>query len=452
MMTSIRIPIACAIILAPIAIASDDLTESRTLIPLNIGQNGSFGFSIAASLTRTVTGTPLAEYNGNDSGAAYVHVTNTGQQLFRLLPDDPSPFAEFGASVAATGQRAIVGAPGANGPQNECGAVYLFNIQTGEQTGKLTASDAASFAEFGHSVSASGGRLIVGARIDDQAGQNAGAAYIYDLASGQQLHKLFASDPRAFDAFGSSVALSGNLAAVGAPNDDKPGGLLGAGSAHLFDVTTGELIHKLTPDDQQFGAGFGTSVAISGNLVVVGSAGGNDSLSSGWAYVFDAGSGQQLHRLSPNKQVKFDRFGESVAISGNFIVVGARDRFADADGGGAAFVFDAQTGQELFRLFSSNGENFVDAFGTSVAVLGTRAFVGAPRGGGTVLDYGRSYVFDLTPCFADVNNDNTVNLADLNIVLGNFGQATSIGDTNSDGVVDLADLNRVLSDFGTDCP
>ncbi len=452
MKITIAVPIACAMTLIPGVAASDDLTESRRLIPWNIGQNGSFGFSIAASLTRTVTGTPFAEYNGDDSGAAYVHLTNTGQQLLRLLPDDPSPFAEFGTSVAASGQRAIIGAPGANGPQSECGAVYLFDIQTGEQTDKFTASDAASFADFGNSVSVSGARLIVGAKNDDQANQNAGAAYIFDLATGQQLHKLFASEPSSSDFFGSSVAISGNLAVVGAPGDDKPGGLIGAGSAYVFDASTGERLRKLTPDDQQFGSGFGTSVAISGNLIVVGSAGGNASFFSGWAYVFDAVTGQQLHRLAPSEPDEFDRFGSSVAISGNFVVVGARDRFVDTDDGGAAFVFDAQTGQQLFRLFASDGEDFVDAFGSSVAVLGTRAFVGAPRGEGTVLDYGRSYIFDLTPCFADVNNDNTVDLADLNIVLGNFGQTTPDGDTNSDDVVDLADLNRVLSDFGTDCP
>jgi hypothetical protein len=57
-----------------------------------------------------------------------------------------------------------------------------------------------------------------------------------------------------------------------------------------------------------------------------------------------------------------------------------------------------------------------------------------------------------TPCPPDVTNDNTINLADLNLVLANFGSTTAEGDTNDDGVVDLADLNAVLGAFGTDCP
>ncbi|MFU8828895.1 MAG: agmatine deiminase family protein [Phycisphaerales bacterium] len=57
-----------------------------------------------------------------------------------------------------------------------------------------------------------------------------------------------------------------------------------------------------------------------------------------------------------------------------------------------------------------------------------------------------------TTCPADVTGDGSVNLADLNLVLANFGQSTPDGDTNGDGFVDLADLNAVLAAFGTDCP
>ncbi len=56
------------------------------------------------------------------------------------------------------------------------------------------------------------------------------------------------------------------------------------------------------------------------------------------------------------------------------------------------------------------------------------------------------------PCPADLTGDNTVNLADLNLVLANFGTTTPDGDTNNDGVVDLADLNAVLAAFGQLCP
>ena len=80
-----------------------------------------------------------------------------------------------------------------------------------------------------------------------------GAAYLFDTDGGQQLFKLLASDGMAFDNFGRSVAISGNTAIVGAP---------GQGAAYLFDTTTGQQIAKLAPG----GAGYGQSVAISGDM------------------------------------------------------------------------------------------------------------------------------------------------------------------------------------------
>jgi outer membrane protein assembly factor BamB len=439
---------------AALAGASEEINETRKLVPWNLGEHGSFGFSIAANLTRTVTGTPFIDLNNLSDGAAYVHNTNTGQQLFRLLPNDKTDFARFGFSVAATGQRAIVGAPSVDGPVDNCGAVYIFDIQTGEQDRKLTASDAATFDAFGHSVSASGTRVIIGALGNDDNGTSSGAAYVFDMFTGQQLHKFTASDAASGDQFGRSVAISNNLAVVGARDDDY-NGLINAGSAYVFNAFNGQQLHKLTPDQPVTSGNFGFSVAISGNLIVVGSREDDGGFFEGAAYVFDAVTGEQLHRLSPPNLSSFDYFGESVAINGSLIVVGARGHNPDGGGGslggGAAFVFDAETGQELYRLTASDRE-FDDEFGKSVAVLGTRAFVGATREADSIVDTGGSYIFDITPCFADVNDDNTVDLADLNIILGNFGNTTPNGDTNFDGVVDLADLNRVLNEFGTECP
>ena len=94
-----------------------------------------------------------------------------------------------------------------------------------EQT-KLTASDAALGKEFGYDVAISGDMAVVGARLDTEKGSNAGAAYIFRLSGGRwtQVRKLIASDTKAGDVFGSSVAINvdigGTTVVVGAPGDN----------------------------------------------------------------------------------------------------------------------------------------------------------------------------------------------------------------------------------------
>ena len=105
-----------------------------------------------------------------------------------------------------------------------------FNVET-----KLTASDGVG---IGNSVGISGGTAIVGAVGDDYLGFATGTAYLFDVATGNQLFKLTASDAAADNQFGWSVGISGGVAIVGARFDDDAGGQ--SGSAYLFDVATGK--------------------------------------------------------------------------------------------------------------------------------------------------------------------------------------------------------------------
>ena len=101
----------------------------------------------------------------------------------------------------------------------------------------------------------------------------------------QQTHKLTAVDAEASDGFGISVSISGGIAIVGAPGDNDAG--TGSGSAYLFNVATGQQLHKLTADDGAAGDEFGGSVGLSGGIAIVGAPG--TGLGSGSAYVFEEG-------------------------------------------------------------------------------------------------------------------------------------------------------------------
>jgi hypothetical protein len=236
--------------------------------------------------------------------------------------------------VALSGGSAIVGAPTSHNVVEYTGSAYVYDVTTGNQVAKLTASDGATFDHFGESVSISGNTAIVGAYLDDDAGNDSGSAYLFDATTGEQLRKLLPSDGVADDKFGTSVAVSGNIAIVGAPYVDNEWNF-SAGAAYLFDVTTGAQLAKLTVSDIGVER-LGISVAICGDLAVVGA---DFDYAVGAAYVFRITTGQQIAKLVGTDLSLFGLFGAVVSISDGNVVAGAPlEDDAGADSG-AAYLF-----------------------------------------------------------------------------------------------------------------
>ena len=215
--------------------------------------------------------------------------------------------------------------------------------------------------QFGYVVAASDEYLIVGAYLeDDVGGTTSGKAYIYNVTTGALLFTL--NNPNAYgtsldDNFGRSVSISGNYAIVGAYFEDDAGGQ--SGKAYIYNVTTGALLFTLnnpTAYSTSLNDNFGRSVAISGNYAIVGAypeddAGGSDS---GKAYIYSATTGALLYTLNnPNAYSTGanDQFGFSVAISDNYAIVSAPQE-DDAGGGlsGKAYLFAVQDLTYLDRL------------------------------------------------------------------------------------------------------
>ena len=135
------------------------------------------------------------------------------------------------------GNVAVVGDVFDDGDGSGSGAAYLYSVGDGSQLSKLTPSDGVFNDSFGNAVGVSGNVAIVGAPPHNSgAGSNSGAAYLYDVNTGDELFKLVPSDASSETQFGWSVAISGNYALVGAPFD---GGGFQIGSAYVFNVTTG---------------------------------------------------------------------------------------------------------------------------------------------------------------------------------------------------------------------
>ena len=131
---------------------------------------------------------------GDQSGAVYIFDLTTGTELHKLLPDDLQQRDFFGHGVGISGNRAIVGSHGDDVFGLNSGSAYLFDVTTGEQLMKLVPSDGQAGDQFGYWAAISGNVAIVGSKYDDDLGNDSGSAYLFDVTTGQELRKLTASD------------------------------------------------------------------------------------------------------------------------------------------------------------------------------------------------------------------------------------------------------------------
>jgi hypothetical protein len=227
----------------------------------NDGAGGDqFGFSVALSGNVAVVGSVNDGDNGPGSGSAYIFQYNGSawEQQAKLIADDGSDLDKFGFSVSISGSAAAVGAYGDDDNGSNSGSAYIFRFggSVWEQEAKLTADDAASGDWFGYSVSISGNAVIAGAREDDDHGSSSGSAYVfrYDHSTWDQAAKLMASDGARGDLFGDAVSLDGNVAVIGAFQDNDNG--TDSGSAYVF-LIPGDCNSDGSPDECDIA--FGTS-------------------------------------------------------------------------------------------------------------------------------------------------------------------------------------------------
>ena len=227
--------------------------------------NDEFGWSIAISEETVLVGAPVDGDRGNRSGAVYVFSnTDTGwQQTAKLTPDDGEGHDHFGYSVALADSVAVVGAYGDDTLGSASGAAYIFTLGDAgwTQTTKLTAVDGSDDDWFGFSVSISSNTVIVGARNDDDRGENQGSAYIFTLADGlwTQTDHLFADGES--NQFGTTVAVSDDYAIIGA----------GVGQpSYVFTRNDGRWTQTTILSPDEGGEAFRRAVDVAGDTALLG--------------------------------------------------------------------------------------------------------------------------------------------------------------------------------------
>ncbi len=369
-----------------------------------------FGSAVAVAGNTVVVGCHLDDTGvGYDAGSVHVF-TREGPLWTRqakLVPTDAAGYDYFGCAVAVAGERIMAGARGdAKSAGYDAGSAYVFS-RSGtiwSQEVKLTASDAAPEDRFGAAVALTDTTALIGAwGADTAAGANAGGAYVFvhSGTSWTQQAKLTAPGTAAGDNLGNAVALSGDTALVGAWGHDLSG-MTDSGAAHVFIRAGSNWNHqaKLTASDAAAGDYFGASVAVVGDLAMIGAWGGDSAagLDCGSAYLFSRSGGAwtQHPKLAAADAAASDRFGSAVALAGSTALIGARGDTTPAGiNAGASYVFTEVAGiwTERHKLLANDGPQG-DKGGMAVAVDGDTAVIGAPDDATAAgLAAGTSYVF-----------------------------------------------------------
>jgi hypothetical protein len=241
---------------------------------------------------------------------------------------------------------------------------------------KITVARPAAEQNLGYpqSLASNGSYLVAGMALDDTRAPQAGAVAVFDVRTLRQLRLITAADGEAEDLFGYSVALSGNLLFVGAPQHQESA--QDSGVVYVYDVRTGRLLRKIVPSDPAVDDQFGYALATDGKHLVVGAA--HKNMESGAAYVFPVSSSVQRFKLMAENPKQGDLFGYGFAIYGQHLLVGAPG--TDLPGkfdAGAVFHFSLIDGTLLHTLngLATAAQNRA---GVALALDASRIYVGLP--------------------------------------------------------------------------
>ncbi|MDP3090782.1 MAG: cadherin-like beta sandwich domain-containing protein [Nitrospira sp.] len=444
-------------------LSAHQLTRESYIKASNTGADDQFGYSIALSGDTLVVGAPkessavVGTGDGDQldnslpqSGAVYVFARTNGvwRQQAYLKASNTGAGDLFGWSVVLSGDTLAVGAigessaaTGINGNQADngafySGAVYVFTRVNSEwsQQAYLKASNTGASDFFGYSVALSGETLAIGAikessnatgvngNQSDNTALESGAVYVFTRAGGVWSQQAYvkASNPGLSDQFGYSVALSGDMLAVGAIHersaamgingDQTDNSASASGAVYVF-TRTGAIWAQeayLKASNTNVGDQFGYSVGLSGDTLAVGASeedsaavgvngnqADNGAPASGAVYVFTKAGGvwsQQAYLKASNTEAG-DQFGSRVALDGDMLAVSAA--FEDglgygvnpgsaaegsnsASSSGAVYVFMRSNGlwsQQAYVKASNTTANY--QFGSSVALSGDTLAVGS---------------------------------------------------------------------------
>lgn len=351
-----------------------------------------FGASVAADSGRIAIGAS-GDTDVGRVGYGAVYVFEGGRDgpwsAHKVVSPTQGPHpVSFGASVALSGDLLCVGSPGASDRESASGAVHLFKRDPSgswQEVGVLRSPFQSPSGNYGFSVSLADGHLLVGAPQEYVAGVYSGAAYLYALDHSGRAKMIARLRPRyilGFSRFGHAVSLCEGRAAIGAPFEDVVGAP-GAGAVHLLERgPTGSWSERsrITLGASQLNQGFGYSVSLDGDRILIGAPLRNEwSSNDGEVYLYE--------RLGPDVWVQRDKFSEryafpdqrhgwSVALRGSRALIGAPGDEPVQNGKATYCEVDEYGRLRRIEVFAD--ANIYENTGSSVAIADDLLIIGVP--------------------------------------------------------------------------
>ena len=432
-------------------------TEIAELLPMESFESDNFGFAVDNDGDLAVIGAPNHDFDVNgvnpisDAGAVYIFEKDTNGdwiEIQKIVLSTRTSIERFGFSLALSGNYIVVGVTrndtdaSGNNPLLLAGAVYVFERNTSgvfEEVQKLVASDREIGGVFGRAFDIEGDTIIVGAPGEDKdaTGNNPmdspGAAYVFERGTDGvwlETQKLVAAMRSNQDGFGSAIAIDGTNVGIGASQDSddaqEQNPVTDAGSAYVFTKQGNGLwieTAKVSASDRAVEDEFGDrNIDLDGDYLVVGTRfqdqntnGTDNREDAGAVYIFEknmSGDWVEIQKLVASNRDAGDWFGETVGISGDYIITGARREDHDSTNplfdSGAVYVFkkDGNTWTEDQLIRASNIEQLA-IFGNAISINNNELFVGSSVKTTNGIIGGSTYVFELDEDLSNLDYSNS---------------------------------------------
>ncbi len=314
-----------------------------------------------------------------------------GEIVFRL--GNSIPLEQLGASLAVSDDSLVMGASGYSGQALASGRVYVYDLQGRRLNYSVDNPTPGQEYVFGSSVAASGNYLYVGSPGNSSEANRAGAVFVYDLATGDAIRTMYSPSPAATADFGGTILATSNELWIAAPGSFPDSSV--AGAVYEYDSSSGQLLRTYRSPNPHTGDQFGFSIRPAGDQVFIGAfANATGGVDAGIAYMFDRASGELLQTFHNPEPTSNDRFGSAIATYGDQVLISAhRDDFAATDSG-IIYLFDVDTAQ-VVRTFANPYPDAEDRVGYTIATVGRHLIMGVPNDDIQGQDVGVVHVFDI---------------------------------------------------------
>jgi hypothetical protein len=359
------------------------------IIPSECERSDNFGRSVAIYGNYAAGGAKGDDDKGGNAGAVYMLRYNgkTWVQDQKITPDDGRINDYFGCDVAIYKKNALFGSYGNDDAGSKAGAAYIYSLDSSgwKQRQKLTADNAQSNDYFAYAVDISEKYAIIGAYGDDEKGNMAGAAYIFELQDDNtwiQKQKLVDAQGERNDQFGYAVAITENFAIVGAYRDDDNGDSSGSATIYMRDQGMWTVQAKLLANDGQANDYFGYDVTISGDYAVVGAYRCDDvsrnNVGGAYIYKYERGTWNFQTKLVPIQGTSNDYFGAAVDLVGTRLLVGAYGNDDKGSTSGAAYLYILEGDQwSMLKKYMPGDGIAYDYFAYDIAIGDQGLIMGA---------------------------------------------------------------------------